>query len=69
MSSDRFIQAIKQAEAPRPFVFLWVARRGPTIKRFADVHAFTGYVRGVRDMMGSDSVDFRTPSLAVAVTL
>lgn len=50
---------------PPVFRFLWIGNAGPAVKCFESVHAFSGYVRHVRDVCGWDSVEFRTPILAV----
>lgn len=52
---------------PPVFRFLWIGPRGPHLKCFQDVHAFSGYVRQARDLLGWNAVEFRTPTLAVGV--
>ena len=47
--------------------FLWISRRGPVIKRFTSVEAFTGYTVQAREICGSKAVEWRTPFLAVGV--
>lgn len=49
----------------RTFIFLWVGKGGPVIRTFDDVHAFSGYVREVRNLCGWKTVEFRTPTLCI----
>lgn len=51
----------------RVFRFLWIGKRGPTLKTFPNVHTFSGYIAEVRSLLGSSSVEFRTPTLCVGV--
>lgn len=49
--------------------FLWISKAGPKLRHFSSVTAFDGYVAEVRRLCGRDSVDFRSPVLAVGVLI
>lgn len=51
----------------RVFRFVWIGRRGPVLKTFSSITAFSGYVAEVRVLLGASAVEFRTPTLCVGV--
>lgn len=50
-----------------PYVFVWIGKRGPAVKRFLSVETFDAYIIQVRTLMGDRSVDWRNPRLAYGV--
>ena len=54
-------------KAPRVFRFLWIGKAGPRVRIFHDALTFGAYVCEVRKICGFDTVEFRTPILAIGV--
>ena len=55
------------APPARVFRFVWIGKRGPTVKTFSSIDAFSGYISEVRRLMGLDCTEFRTPTLCIGV--
>lgn len=51
----------------RVFRFLWISKQGAKLRTFSDVQSFSSYVHEVRHLCGFDTVEFRTPLLAIGV--
>lgn len=53
------------ATKPRIFRFLWIGKRGPVVRQFTSIEAFSGYIAETRRILGAQYVEFRTPVLCI----
>ena len=60
--TDLFTQPVKPA---RVFRFLWIGQRGPVVRQFTSIEAFSGYIAETRRILGAHCVEFRNPLLCV----
>lgn len=67
MSAVASVECMRPAHVPRLFRFLWIGQRGPVVKCFTNINLFLAYVADIECLCGSETVDFKTPFLAVGV--